>query len=109
MATKKREVYLGSGNVFADIGVREPEEMLIKAELSARIVDIIRKRGLTQTAAAKLLGVDQPRVSALFHGKIRQFSVERLMRFLTTLNRNIRIVVEEAPRRRRGKVTVEAA
>lgn len=109
MSTKKREAHPSSGNVFADIGVREPEEMLIKAELSARIVDIIRKRGLTQTAAAKLLGVDQPRVSALFHGKIRQFSVERLMRFLTTLNRNIRIVVEAAPRRRRGKVTVEAA
>lgn len=109
MSTRKREVYLSSGNVFADIGVREPEEMLIKAELSARVVDIIRKRGLTQTAAAKLLGIDQPRVSALFHGKIRQFSVERLMRFLTTLNRNIRIVVEEAPRQRRGKVTVEAA
>ena len=109
MATKKGEAHLGSGNVFEDIGVRDPEEMLVKAELSARVVDIIRARGLTQTAAAKLLGVDQPRVSALFHGQIRQFSIERLMRFLTALHRDVRIVVEEKPRRRRGRVIVEAA
>ena len=82
--------------------------MLVKAELSARIVDILRTRGLTQTAAAKLLGVDQPRVSALFHGQIRQFSIERLLRFLTALRRDVRIVVEEK-RRGRGRVIVEAA
>lgn len=109
MATRKREAHLGTGNVFADIGVRDPEEMLVKAELSGRIVDIIRARGLTQIAAAKILDVDQPRVSALFHGKIRQFSVERLMRFLTALDRDVRIVVEKTGRRRRGKVFVEAA
>ena len=109
MAAKKGKAHLSSGNVFADIGVRDPEEMLVKAELSARIVDIVRARGLTQVAAAKLLGVDQPRVSALFHGQIRQFSVERLMRFLTALHRDVRIVVEAKPRRRRGRVSVEAA
>jgi predicted XRE-type DNA-binding protein len=109
MAAKKGKAHLGSGNVFADIGVGDPEEMLVKAELSARIVDIVRARGLTQVAAAKLLGVDQPRVSALFHGQIRQFSVERLMRFLTALHRDVRIVVEAKPRRRRGRVSVEAA
>ena len=109
MAAKKGKAHLSSGNVFADIGVRDPEEMLVKAELSARIVDIVRARGLTQVAAAKLLGVDQPRVSALFRGQIRQFSVERLMRFLTALHRDVRILVEAKPRRRRGRVSVEAA
>lgn len=109
MPTKKGKAHLGSGNVFANIGVRDPEKMLVKAELSARIVDLIRARGLTQGAAAKLLGVGQPRVSTLFHGRIRQFSIERLMRFLTAFHRDLRIVIEEKPRRRRGRVIVEAA
>lgn len=109
MAARKREAQLGSSNVFADIGARDSEEMLVKAELSGRIVDIIRARGLTQTVAARTLDIDQPRVSALFHGKIRQFSVERLMRFLTALDRDVRIVVEKTPHRRRGRVVVEAA
>jgi predicted XRE-type DNA-binding protein len=69
----------------------------------------LRARELTQAAAAKLLGIDQPRVSALFHGRLRQFSLERLIRFLTALRRDVRIVIEEKPGRRRGKVIVEAA
>lgn len=111
MATHKRsDIYVGSGNVFADIGVQDPEEMFVKAQLAARVVDIIRGRGLTQTAAATLLAVDQPKVSALFRGQIRQFSVERLMRFLNSLKHDVRILIDATPRRsRRGRVIVEAA
>ena len=109
MARNRPGVYVGSGNVFADIGVREPEEMLAKAQLAAEIVRIIRSRKLTQTAAAKALDVDQPKVSALFRGRLREFSIERLVRFLNALHRDVRIVVGEKPQRRRGRVIVEAA
>ena len=99
----------GSGNVFADIGVRDAEGMLAKAQLAARITAIIDDRKLSQTAAAKLLGVDQPKVSALYRGRLRDFSLERLMRFLTALHRDVRIVVDARPKRRPGKVVVDAA
>ena len=104
--TRARE---GSGNVFADIGVRDAGEALAKAQLAARIIAIIDDRELTQTEAAKLLGVDQPKVSALYHGRLRAFSLERLMRFLTALHQDVRIVVDGKTRRRRGRVVVEAA
>ena len=107
--TGKITVKRGSGNVFADLGVRDPEAMLVKAELSGRIVDIVRERGLTQSAAAKLLGVDQPKVSQLFRGDIRQYTIDRLVRFVTLLQHDVRIRVGSKPRRGRGKVIVEAA
>ena len=107
--TRKPVATLGSENVFADIGVRDPEEMLVKAEISARIVDIIRERGLTQTAAAKLLGIDQPKVSQLFRGDIRQYTIDRLVRFVTLLQHDVRIRVGGKRRRGKGKVVVEAA
>ncbi len=67
-----------SGNVFADLGLKKPEELLAKAELVQRIADIIAERKLTQVRAAKLLGVDQPKVSALLRGKLDGFSIDRL-------------------------------
>jgi predicted XRE-type DNA-binding protein len=106
---RKPHAQKGSDNVFADIGVREAEAMLAKAKLAAQITAIIDDRGLSQTSAAKLLGVDQPKVSALYRGRLREFSLERLMRFLTALHRDVRIVVDTKPKRRRGKVVVEAA
>jgi predicted XRE-type DNA-binding protein len=109
MATKKGEMTRGSGNVFKDLGLKNPEELLAKARLAARIVQILEERKLSQTQAAKLLGVDQPKVSAIYRGRLDDFSVERLMRFLTTLHRDIRIIVGEKPRRGRGRVIVEAA
>ena len=109
MARRKPGLDTGSGNVFADIGVREPEEMLVKAQLAAEIVRIIQSRKLTQTAAAKALDIDQPKVSALFRGRLRELSIERLVRFLTALHRDVRIVVVERPRRRRGRLIVDAA
>ena len=109
MATKKSKVTLGSGNVFRDLGLKSPEELLAKAKLAASIVQIFEQRQLSQIQAAKLLGIDQPKVSQLYRGRLDDFSIERLMRFLTALHRDIRIVVEEKPRRGRGRVIVEAA
>ena len=106
---KKPVAALGSGNVFADIGVRDAEAMLVKAELSGRIVDIIRGRGLTQTEAASLLGVDQPKVSQLFRGDIRQYTIDRLVRFVTLLQHDVQIRVGGKRRRGRGKIVVDAA
>lgn len=75
MATPKRErdYVIGSGNVFADLGVRNPEEALAKAELANKISVLIRERGLTQAKAAKLLGIDQPKVSMLLRGRLTGF------------------------------------
>ena len=96
----KNEVTVGSGNVFEDLDVLAPEEALAKAELAGRIAEIISSKGLTQAAAARLLGVDQPKVSALLRGRLAGFSTERLMRFLTALGSNVQIVVHNRPRAR---------
>jgi predicted XRE-type DNA-binding protein len=84
-----------SGNVFADIGLPNPEEHLIRAQLVLKIGQLIRGRGLRQVEAAKLFGVKQPDVSKMLHGDFRQFSVERLMRFLVALGQDVEIVVKE--------------
>lgn len=109
MATKKVKIHVGTGNVFKDLGLKNPDELLAKAKLAARIVQILEERELNQTQAARLLGIDQPKVSQIYRGRLADFSIERLMRLLTRLHRDIRIVIEEKPQRRRGKVIVEAA
>ena len=108
--TAKRNVRfeVGSGNVFRDLGLKNSEELLAKAKLASRIIDIIQERRLTQVAAAKLLGVDQPKVSLVFRGQLDQFSIERLMRFVNALGHDLRITVEPAARRRRGRMIVAA-
>jgi len=101
------KVEVGSGNVFADLGLPNPEEHLAKAELASRIGEVIRQRRLTQTAAAEVLGIDQPKVSRLQRGYLTNFSVERLMHFLTLLGRDVEIVIRPVPRARRvGRVRV---
>ena len=97
MPEQKRDYTVSSGNVFADLGLPNPEEALAKAELAQKIIVLIRKRGLTQIQAAKLLGVDQPKVSALTRGQLAGFSLERLMRFLLRLGQDIKITVQENP------------
>lgn len=108
MAKKSRiPVTASSGNVFADLGFAEPEEELIKAQLATQIREIIKRRHLTQTAAAALMGVDQPKVSALLNGRLTNFSSDRLMRLLTTLGHDVEIVVKPKPRsRERGHIRV---
>jgi predicted XRE-type DNA-binding protein len=98
--SKKIEVYEGTGNVFRDLGLRNPEELLAKAQLAGRIVWILEERRLKQTEAAKVLGVDQPKVSLIYRGQLDAFSIERLMRFLNALKHDVRIRVDTkaAPR-----------
>lgn len=91
--SKEIEVYLSSGNVFADLGLADSEELLIKAELVRQISELITMRKLLQTEAAELLGIDQPKVSALLRGKLSGFSTERLFRFLNALGSDVEIRV----------------
>jgi predicted XRE-type DNA-binding protein len=108
--TKKIEVEEGSGNIFADIGLPNPEERLAKADLAIRITEAIRARRLTQTRAARILEIDQPKISRLLRGQLSGFSTERLMHFLTLLGRDVEIVIKRTPRsRRQGHVRVVAA
>ncbi|MCH7978867.1 MAG: XRE family transcriptional regulator [Acidobacteria bacterium] len=101
------EVEASSGNVFSDIGVADAEVVLAKAELARQIDQIIRTRGLKQVAVAKILGVDQGKVSALVRGRLAGFSTDRLLRFLNALGRDIEIVIKRKPRSsKRGHVTV---
>ena len=99
-----------SGNVFADLGYPNAEEALAKARLAQRIVAVLEKKRLTQVQAAKLLGIDQPKVSKLRRGQLREFSTERLFRFLTALDQDVEIVIKRKPRsRRHARVSVSAA
>lgn len=86
-----------SGNVFADLGFAEPEEELTKAQLASHIRQVIHRNRLTQVAAAALMGIDQPKVSALLNGRLANFSTDRLMRLLTALGQDVEIVVREKP------------
>lgn len=104
MANKSREkleVTKSTGNVFADIGLPDADTYLAKAELASQINKIIENRGLKQVAAAKILGIDQPKVSALSCGRLDDFSIERLIHFLNKLDRDVEIVVKKKPTRRK--------
>ena len=93
MDTTDPTVERGSGNVFADLGLPDADTHLLKADLVARIDAIVRQRGITQTEAARLLGLSQPDVSRLLRGDFREYSLERLFRLLTVLGRDIDIVI----------------
>lgn len=90
---KNKDYEISSGNVFQDLGFEDFEEKLTKAELARQINSIIDQRELSQSDAAKLLNIDQPKVSALNKGKLVGFSLERLFRFLNILGQNITIKV----------------
>src|ERR1700738_1168092 len=90
----KKKSEAGSGNVFADIGLPNAQEHLVKAQLVYKIDGLMKARGLKQVAAAKLFGLKQPDVSKMLRGDFRQFSVERLMRFLVALGQDVDIVVK---------------
>lgn len=108
---KKRKaeipVTAGSGNVFADLGFAEPDEELTKAQLASHIRQVIEQRRLTQRAAASLMGIDQPKVSALLNGRLANFSSDRLMRLLTALGQDVEITIKAKPRNRaHGRIRV---
>jgi predicted XRE-type DNA-binding protein len=88
-----------SGNVFADLGFGNPEEELLKAKLVREIRGIIKRRKLTQTNAAAMLGLKQPDVSALVTGRVGKFSIDRLVRCLDRLDYKVNVVVRQKPRR----------
>ena len=86
------EMEVGSGNVFADIGVRDPEGSLLRAKLAKQIADIIKSRDLNQAQVAEILGVDQPKVSKLIRGHITGFTSDRLLRYLKSLDYEIETI-----------------
>lgn len=100
---------LGSGNVFTDLGLPNASELQAKADLAHEIGRIIEERGFTQAEAAELLGVDQPKISALVRGRLAGFSMERLYRFLNALGKDIEIIVRSRSSRRPAAVQVISA
>jgi predicted XRE-type DNA-binding protein len=104
--TEEIKVQRSSGNIFADLGLDNSDELLVKAELAYKISSIIAKLGITQVEAAKLLGIDQPKISALINGKLSDFSTVRLFRFLNSLGRDVEIVVKDKPKSRSQALTL---
>jgi len=98
-----------TGNVFADMGLPDAADLNTKARLGAAICAIVGKQRLSQAEVASILGITQPKVSALLHFKLEGFSVERLMHFLVALGHDVEITVRSKPRTRPGRIAVRAA
>ena len=98
MKIQELELTPSNGSVFEDVGLKDAKQRLAKAELASRISDIIEKRGLNQMQTAELLGVRQPKVSALMCGNLEGFSIEKLLHFLMRLNHDVRILIKERPK-----------
>ena len=99
MPNKEIKLTKSSGNVFRDLGFANPEECIAKADLAISINKIIKEKGYTQTEAAEILGINQPKVSALSKGILSGFSLERLISFLNLLKKDVEIVVKDKPTR----------
>ena len=99
----------GSGNVFEDLGFEKPEEELAKAKLASMIYDIIEDRKMSQKEAGAILGINQPKVSALKNGRLAGFSIERLFSFLRSLDQDIDIVVHPKSANKTRGINVTAA
>ena len=108
MESTDTTVERGSGNIFADLGLPDADAHLVKAELVSRMDAIIRHRGITQSEAARLLGLSQPDVSRLLRGDFRQYSLERLLRLLTRLGRDVDIVIRQPSSASGGKLRIAA-
>ncbi len=103
--TKKIKYTESSGNVYADMGFKNAKEMLVKADLARIINQIITEQQLTQTAAAKILGINQPKISAIANGRLTEFSIERLIDFLNKLDLDVEISVHQKPKRSKRPAT----
>ncbi len=109
LAAKAEKFVKGSGNVFADLGLSNADELAIETELLRKIVDGLRSRDLSQRQAAKVLGIDHPKVSALMRGRIEGFSIARMFRLLNALDMDVEIRVRPKPRSRsHGRSSVAA-
>lgn len=97
----------GSMNVYADLGIADADEMLVKAQLSTKIAEIIKLRKLTQTQASSLLGMTQPKLSNMLRGRFRGISETKMLECMTLLGRDVQIVVKPISRSRKtGHVSV---
>lgn len=101
-----KDIIKGSGNVFADLGLANPEELQAKAKLALQIIKIIERRGLTQAQAAKLIGAKQPDVSKLKSGQLNGFTIDRLLTFLRHLNRDVEIHIK-TPRGKKEVISMD--
>lgn len=110
---RRLDYEVGSGNVFRDLGLPDADELDIKARLAIEIGQMIRRRGLTQSQAASMLGVDQPRVSALMRGHLEKFSMEKLCGYLRALGCDVDIRIQERKKTmvaaKQGKLTVSVS
>jgi predicted XRE-type DNA-binding protein len=100
---------VSSGNVFRDLGLPDADELDIKANLAIKIGQIIARRGLSQVKAAAILGIDQPKVSAIIRGRLEKFSIERLCELLTRLGCDVNIRVQEKTKAARGRMRIQIA
>lgn len=108
MKVEDTKIECGSGNVFKDLGYPDADVHQLKAGLVNRIDEIIRQRGLTQVEAARLLGLSQPDASRLLRVSFREHSMERLLRLLMVLGRDVEIVIRRPRSRRHGRLSVGA-
>ncbi|HEX4322058.1 MAG TPA: helix-turn-helix transcriptional regulator [Acidobacteriaceae bacterium] len=110
MKNAEIEVELSSGNVFADLGFADAEEMLVKAQLTAKISEILAARGWTQQYAGQILGIPQPKLSRMLRGQFRGISEAKMLECLTRLGRDVKIVIgEERVASSQGRVEVVSA
>lgn len=99
-------VEISSGSVYADLGFKNHEEMETKSNLVMEISKVIKKKKLTQTEAAEIFSISQPKLSELLSGRFRGYSIERLIHFLNEIGQDVDIIVKSKPRNRKARVTV---
>ena len=99
--TRKSKVEVGGPNIFADLGLPDADTHFLKAQIVSEIYRLTKERKLTQSDAGTRMGISQPEVSRMFKGNFREYSIERLMEFLTSFDRDVEIVVR--PRKKGGK------
>ncbi|MGH2411757.1 MAG: helix-turn-helix domain-containing protein [Chloroflexota bacterium] len=93
MNDERIAVHEGTSNIFADLDLPDADELLVKAATASRLIDLINGLGMTQARVAEVLDIDQPKVSALLRGRLRGFSLERLLHFLLVLDQDVEIIV----------------
>ncbi|MBN3948883.1 MAG: XRE family transcriptional regulator [Nostoc sp. NMS7] len=103
---EENKVDVTNGNVFADLGLSNPEQRLLKAELVRKISEIITNLNLTQVQAAEIIGIDQPKVSLLIRGRLSGFSTDRLIVYLNKLGSDVEITVKPKPENRKFAQTI---
>ena len=113
MSKEPDEVYESAGNIFADLGLPDAENHFLKAQIVAELYRLANQRKLTQAKAGALMGISQPEVSRLFKGNFREYSIDRLMAFLTAFDLDVEIVSRPRPNAEgpsnRGRVTFKTA